>query len=102
MGNQSIRFQDIEQKLNYDGMTEREINRKNDEQGESSIALCFVRAMSTKGNNLIKVKLPPMLWVLSRIASNEAVLMSIFSIKPVLWVLIRVASNKAIGNSFKD
>ena len=36
--NRSILFQDIEQKLNYDGMTERLTERKNDGQGKSSVA----------------------------------------------------------------
>ena len=43
--NRSIRFQDIEQKLNYGGMTERLTERKrrskNNGQGESSIAPTF-------------------------------------------------------------
>ena len=39
--NPPICSQDIEQKPNYDGMTEKENDRDNDGQGESSIAPLF-------------------------------------------------------------
>ena len=46
--NRSFRFQDIEQKLNCDGMTERLTERKNGGQGESSIAPLFQSGVITK------------------------------------------------------
>ena len=89
--NRSIRFQDIEQKLNYGGMTERLTERKrgskNNGQGESSIAPTFskrgykdrIRLYLSKryqSQSLKKNISPPLAYLKQRVMGNRVLKIS--------------------------